>query len=62
MDQIAVVKGTVILSLPFCLFSPIGELSDLTQWVKFNMQFIPRLGLIMLSGTESNHGIKFMIM
>lgn len=25
------------------------------------MQFIPRLGFIMLSGTESNHGIKFIM-
>ena len=25
------------------------------------MQFTPRLGFIMLSGTESNHGIKFIM-
>ena len=57
-------KGTVIIniiSLPFCFFLPIGKLSDLSQWVKVNMQFIPRLGLIILSGTVSNHGIKFIM-
>ena len=57
------IKGTV--SPPFCLFWQtcylINILIDLTRWVTFNTQFIPRLRLIMLPGTESNCGIKFIM-
>ena len=41
------------------LFAPISEFIDLARWVKFNTYFIPRLVLIVLSGTESYRGIKF---
>ena len=50
-------------SPPFCLFlqtfPPISELIDLARRVKFNTCFIPRLVVIVFSGTESNCGIKF---
>ena len=39
-------------------FPPISNLIDLARWVKINTYFIPRLRLIMLSGTESNRGTK----
>ena len=35
------------------------ELIVLAKWVKFTTQFIPRLAVIVLSGTESNRGITF---
>ena len=41
------------------LFPPISQLIVLARWVKFNSLLIPGLGLIVLSGTESNRGIKF---
>ena len=56
-------KGTVNLNRHFVclekLFPPIMELIVLARWVKFTTQFIPGLVFIVLSGTESNRGIKF---
>ena len=50
------------VSPPFCLFYKrfplLSDLIDLTRWVKINTYFIPRLRLIMLSGTGSNRGTK----
>ena len=41
------------------LFPPISEFIVLARWVKFNSLLMPGLVLILLSGTESNRGIKF---
>ena len=41
------------------LFPPFSELIVLARWVKFSSLLIPGLVLIVLSGTESNRGIKF---
>ena len=50
------------VSPPFCLFYKrfplLSDLIDLARWVKINTYFIPRLRLIMLSGTGSNRGTK----
>ena len=42
------------------LFPPISELIVLARWVKFNSLLMPGLVLIVLSGTESNRGIKLL--
>ena len=42
-------------------FPPISDLIDLARWVKINTYFIPRLRLIMLSGTEPNRGTKCLL-
>ena len=41
------------------LFPLISEFIVLARWVKFNSLLMPGLVLIVLSGTESNRGIKF---
>ena len=41
------------------VFTSISELIDLARWIKFDPCLIPRLALIVLSGTEFNRGINF---
>ena len=51
-------NGKSAICLFYKRFPPISDLIYLATWIKINTQFIPRLRLIILSGTGSNRGTK----